>query len=340
MLSRLGRAPKKNRFALLVSIAAHSLLLAIFFFARLHEERRAAPVEPTAVFVDLPKGGEVAGGGAKANGDGAGNGRRAEKKSSSRGRVKLRARPHAWESGGVGSRATEDVESSVGGSSGSSGSSGGDGWGEGRGARVEGFANGLDLPKETRFYPFARALYARLDTFLEYPPDFVEGDVQGDIVLHFLVDGRGRFTGRFLEATGDEAMLRTYAMAAVICALKDSLPERVWREEKEIPIAVRISFRLYGTDEYRDPRPEAHYRNHLHFARSAFTKPRITKKMERALAKYWPPVVIFPGGFYVDFVLLHKQLTEGPEDDPEWKRGIRLDLEQQGWENVIRRGQG
>jgi hypothetical protein len=207
----------------------------------------------------------------------------------------------------------------------------------GRGDPVYGFAAKMDLAKEGKFHPFARKLYERIDTYLGYPPDFVEENLEGFVTLHFLVNAEGKFLGKFLEVEGDQRILNIYAMAMVALALKEPLENVRAKEGKEVPVALRVDFRLLLPDEYSTRSSVRHFKNTLSFERIAFTEPKSTKKMRRIIDKYLPPIIPVPGGFFVDLPLLYKRLTDKDSDDPDWKRGIRMELDGLLLEQVVRK---
>lgn len=325
--------PLRFRFALVLSAAFHLALAISFFFSVLWQ--RPAPAPPPAVFVDLPKGEMEAAGAAPSGQAKAKLGQRGSR-SLGRGQrraspaMRWRPRPHAWE-GGPGESSRE-----------SPGSAGGLSEGEGaeargRGTQVEGFANGLGLKEETKFFPFARAIHRRIDGHLIYPPDFVENNIQGYVTLHFLVDGRGRFLGRFLESDSDDTRLQVYAMAMVAYALEQELPEKLWRPERQIPLEVRVNFRLLWEDDVRGLRPERNFKNLLVFDRVGYTESKFNKAVHRAMVKYMPPIIPLPGGFWVDFVLLYRQLTEQGDNDPHARRQLRMELDQEQLKSLLRK---
>ncbi len=195
----------------------------------------------------------------------------------------------------------------------------------------------MDLAQEGKFHPFASKLYERIDSYLGYPPDFVEEHLEGFVTLHFLVDAEGKFLGKFLEVEGDKHILNIYAMAMVALALKEPLVNVRAKEGNRIPVALQVEFRLLLPDEYSTRSAVRHFKNTLSFERIAFTEPRTTKRMRRIIDKYMPPIIPVPGGFFVDLPLLYKRLTEKDSDDPDWKRGIRMELDEQLLEQVVRK---
>lgn len=295
--------------ALCLSLLLHALFFALLFF-------RVAPkaISPPTVFVELPAiPGESPSAPASRS--------RAGRKSGGISRALPRGwstRPKIWEKGGGVGGGQEAAPR------------------RGRGDAAYSFGAKMNLAQEGKFHPFARKLYDRIDSYLGYPPDFVEENIEGSVTLHFLVDARGKFLGRFLEVEGDSRNLNIYAMAMIALALKEPLVN-VMASESEIPIALRIDFRLLLPDEFATRSAVNNFKNTLSFERIAFTEPKATKQMRRIVEKYMPPIIPVPGGFFIDFVLLHKRLTEKDSDDPDWRRGIRMELDQELLEQVIKR---
>jgi len=90
-------------------------------------------------------------------------------------------------------------------------------------------------------------------------------------------------------------------------------------------------------DEFATRDELRHFKNTLSFERIAFTEPTTIKEMRRFIAKYTPPIIPVPGGFFIDFVSLYRHLTEKDSDDPKWKRGIRMELDHQLMEQFLKK---
>lgn len=303
--------------SLLLSLGLHGLLLLSLYIA-LRERRELAP--PPAVFVELPP----------ASGDGASSGasnraggtrRKAAPKVAAQ-PFQWKTQPHAWEQGGSGAPVAGEALAGP----------------RGRGARVEGFANGMGLAEEAKFFSLAEKVWQRVNSFVGYPPDFIEENIEGTVLLHIVVDKHGRFTGQFLEIEDDSELLRTYAMAAVALALREPIPGLRDLGVEEIPLALRFRFELLLPDEFarRDLTP--HMKNTLQFERVGHTEPKATKVARRFLQNYMPPVVAFPGFIYVDFVGVYNMFRKKQDKDPSWKRGFRMEMDQELWRQVIKQG--
>ena len=314
--------------SILLSFLLHGLLLVLFLFLWLP---RREPPPPPAIFVDLPPG---AGAGVNSEksadspptrGGGGGKQTRVAKPAPFRWKTK----PDIWEEGGGGAGAMP-----------------GPGHGDappackGRGAEVAALANGMDLPAEAKFYGLAERIWQRVNEHVQYPVDFIDDNQQGTVLLHLTVRPDGTFTGDFLEIEDDNELLRTYVMAMVAYALREPLDRMPKTELKEIALALRFQFRLLLPDEIRDARVAAHYKNTLQFDRVAFTEPKMIKNARQFIVNYAPPIIPVPGGFFIDFVQLYHMMQEKQDKDLRWKRGFRMEMDQELWRGLIRRSQG
>lgn len=196
----------------------------------------------------------------------------------------------------------------------------------------------MSAEAEAKFYPWAEKIYKRVDGYIGYPPDFVEENIAGNVTLHFMVDERGRFRGKFLEVEGDQDLLKIYTMAMVVMALRD--PIFPPSEEREIPVAVNVQFRLLLPDEFSGRKANFHFKNGFQFDRVAHTDTKAVKKMRRFIDKYIPPVIPVPGGLFIDFVALYKKIKEIDGNDEHWRRGIRMELDHQELELLIKKSVG
>jgi hypothetical protein len=194
----------------------------------------------------------------------------------------------------------------------------------------------LTLQKEGKLSPLAQKILKRVDSYVGYPPDFIEENFAGEVVIQFLVSPEGKFL-RFLHVDGEQKALTLYSMAMVILALNReiaNLPKD--RPASNIPISLALSYRLLLPDEISNRREPAAYKNSLQLERVAFTEPRAIKKARRAIEKYTPPIVPVPGGFFVDFVALYKRFAETGSDDPDWEREARMLLDRETLEVFLK----
>lgn len=196
----------------------------------------------------------------------------------------------------------------------------------------------MSLAEEARFFSLAEKVWQRVNSFVGYPPDFIEENIAGTVLLHVVVDRQGRFTGEFLEIEDDNELLRTYAMAAVAIALREPIPGLRDPGVDKIPLALRFRFELLLPDEFarRDLTP--HFKNTLQFERVGHTEPKATKVARQFLQNYMPPVIVFPGFVYVDFVQLYRTFQKRQDKDPSWKRGYRMEMDQELWRQVVKQG--
>jgi hypothetical protein len=206
--------------------------------------------------------------------------------------------------------------------------------------RVESFSVGMNLQKEGKFFPLAQKIKNRIDGFVGYPPDFVEENISGEIVLQFLVNSEGKFL-KFLRVEGDNSHLTVYSMAMIVMALQDEIAQLpAGRELEDIPLSLRLSYRLLLPDEISNRKGAETFKNSIYLDRVAFTEPKPIKKMRRFIEKYTPPVIPVPGGFFIDFVSLYKHVVERDSDDPDWKRGVRMNLDQKQLQLFLKKQTG
>lgn len=208
----------------------------------------------------------------------------------------------------------------------------------GKGHEVFSFAAGMGLKEEAKFYPWAEKIYQKVDSYIGYPADFVEENISGQVTLHFKVDERGRFLGKFLEVEGDEDLLKVYTMAMIVLALREPLFPPA--EKKEIPVAVNVHYRLLLPDEFTGRKENYHFKNGFQFDRVGHTDAKAVKQARRLIDKYVPPIIPVPGGFFIDFVGLYKKIKEIDGNDEYWRRGIRMELDHQELELLIKKPVG
>jgi hypothetical protein len=294
--------------ALLFSVFLHGLLFALLLF------RPRSELKPQVLYVELPA--QTAGTSGKVGEGGS-------KSGAKRGGKKSLPRDWTW-------RGSSSGGSIAGGSGGSAGAAS-----FGKGNEVFSFAAGMGIKEEAKFYPWAEKIYKRVDGYIGYPADFVEENISGNVTLHFKVDERGRFLGKFLEVEGDEDLLKVYTMAMIVLALRD--PIFPPSEKKEIPVAVNVQYRLLLPDEFTGRKANFHFKNGFQFDRVGHTDAKAIKQARRLMDKYIPPIIPVPGGFFIDFVALYKKIKEIDGNDEYWRRGIRMELDHQELELLIKK---
>jgi len=217
---------------------------------------------------------------------------------------------------------------------GSSGSAGGGNGGKGRGGSggrdldTMTVARGMRFEEEVARRPWLDAVWTALDSAVDYPEDFVYRRIAGTVRVQVELDGQGRLVGGFGRVTASQKYLRAYVLAALARGLKESIPKAAWRETG-MALALHFEFGTSAEPGAVDRNRGGVLRNQLSFVRLAYAKPEWEEAVERVFTKIIPPIVVFPGGFYVDFVRLYRMIDSWGKPD---EADIRADRIQQMYE--------
>jgi hypothetical protein len=199
------------------------------------------------------------------------------------------------------------------------------------------FAEKMDLKKEGQFFRFGSAIHKKIDSLLTYPSEFVEENIGGIVRVHFLVDGKGVFTGKILALDSDNDWIETYILVTLLYALKEPLDPSKW-EKEEVPMAANFEFILRLPDEFRGIAPPANFKNNLNFMRVGFTNPKINKDYLRFYDRVIPGFVPLNGGLQVDFARAYRYFADRKSRTEEPRRKMRMEMQKDLWKLVIKRG--
>lgn len=207
---------------------------------------------------------------------------------------------------------------------------------------VFGAAEAQGLVEEGLAHPFFERLWKRVDAKLAYPPALVEQREQGRVRVWTAVDRRGVWTGAPLELEGGSSLLRAYVSTVVLHALTDLTtlsPSDRATPEGGVPLWVGLEFAFdVSPNENRVQRPEVtHFKNLLAFRREAWVEPWLNEQVHRILARYVPPVIPIPGGFFIDFIQVYRLVRGWSEPDPRDLQRERLLVSKEAWETAVKK---
>jgi hypothetical protein len=207
-------------------------------------------------------------------------------------------------------------------------------------------ANSMDLHQETQIYPFIDALWKKIDRATSYPQDFVNQDIHGKTTVQLVVDRRGKFTGEIRSIRGEDPSINTLVVATLVHALREPLNKNeasgrdsdgINTKTGNVTLICHFDFNLIGVGQLPRSVEMPHFKNTLSFRRDARTNPIINRKIEKFLTEYIPPVILIPGGFYIDFPRAYQYIKNGmhPPANEDDLRETRLQLRKQELENLI-----
>lgn len=180
-------------------------------------------------------------------------------------------------------------------------------------------ARAMRFEDEVALRPWIEEVWRRLDGAVDYPEDFVRRRISGSLRLQVELDGMGRLVGGFRRVSSDQKYLRAYTLACLSKALREAIPERLWRKQG-MALALHFQFGTSASPGNADRDRGGVLRNQLTFLRLAYAKPEWEEKFERFFTKLVPPILPIPGGFIVDFVRLYRMVDE-------WGKEDRADIE-------------
>lgn len=196
------------------------------------------------------------------------------------------------------------------------------------------YMNELNLDQYTPMIPYFNSLYANIDHLVEYPEDFSQHRIQGEVFIEATVNHMGLLEGGFTYIKATNKYLKTYILSLLLFALQKPLPEKFWLPKgQKVPLSLSFSFKTYNEiDLIRDGSIHA-FKNSLKIQRYAYVEPKVYQWVR----DYMPPVLPIPGGFYIDFVAAYRLFAEDSRAQKEQDRLSRIQRQERLLNQVVKK---
>lgn len=184
------------------------------------------------------------------------------------------------------------------------------------------YGNAMGFTKTLETLPFFEALYDRVNRQLVYPDDFSRQRVTGKVRIEAEVSSDGRLL-KFVSTTADDRLLQTYCFAALMQILNTPLAKSFHLPHERALVSFDFEFQVRIPSDTPRLFVRTVQKNRLAFGRENEVDPWLNEKIEEVFTHYVPPIIPFPGGFYVDFVMAYKyvnNLIEGAPTEGEQRQ--------------------
>lgn len=183
--------------------------------------------------------------------------------------------------------------------------------------------NSLTLPQISENIHFFEAIKNKIDQNIQYPQELTEHNIQGKTNLTILINHKGEL----LEVYNVSALnpyVTTYSLIGIHQALKEPLPQYLWfKPERTLTLSLHFDFKIYTMGNMQERNESSYYKNRFDFLRVRNAKNFLEEFVELN-ARYIPPIVPLPGGFYVDFIQAYRMIVAWQELDPRMRKRQRL----------------
>ena len=202
------------------------------------------------------------------------------------------------------------------------------------GAETQGWSKGtqynlkMDVIFTNENLGFFAGLHRKVDASLDYPIDLARARIHGMVRIQAVVCKDGRIQD-FIYLKSDNDILQAYALTILIHSLRDPLPEKQWLTTEKAMVNFEFDFRNRFEGEIKSDLNIGVWKNNLLFAREKDVESKATEKIHEIFTHYVPPIIIIPGGFYIDFTLAYQFVknvaTNAPlESEVRQRRILRL----------------
>ncbi|MCO5114676.1 MAG: hypothetical protein M9899_10955 [Bdellovibrionaceae bacterium] len=173
-----------------------------------------------------------------------------------------------------------------------------------------GYVNQGGIVKSFENNSFYKSLWSRVRFHSGFPDDFVKYRLNGKARIHVLVNRKGQIIGDFLKAHSSDPFLELYSMAILAKALQEPLPSQQWAEDKQIPVVFEFEYAFVSdliTWESLKTDKGTYQENKFVIRNYRYSPSDLEQIMADLYRDYYPPVLIFPGGAFVDIIALYEK---------------------------------
>ena len=100
-------------------------------------------------------------------------------------------------------------------------------------------------------------------------------------------------------------------------------------------MVVQVKFSTFGQGHIPDPERAVAFKNIFQFKRESYVDPKLNEVINKFFTRYFPPIIIFPGGVMVDFVRLYNFVETIGKPDPDDMRAVRIEADREKWERLV-----
>ncbi len=190
------------------------------------------------------------------------------------------------------------------------------------------YGNAMGLQQTLESLQFFQALHRRIDGHLVYPDDFARHRIEGQVRIEAELARDGRLL-RFTSFNSEHRVLPAYLMALLTQVLEKPLRPQEHAPHPRVHVAFDFDFRTRMRGMPENPAPIGAQKNHLRFARDAIVPSLLEEKIQEVFTHHIPPVILIPGGVYIDFVLAYEyvnNLIEGAPTESDARQARIEDL--------------
>ena len=198
----------------------------------------------------------------------------------------------------------------------------GQGWSKG----VQ-YGQAMDIAFTNETLNFFDSLHRKIDSTLVFPEDFVKARMKGKVRVEAIVSKDGTLL-ELPTVRADNDLLHAYVTMLLIHRMSEPLPPRAHLKTERAVVAFDFDFRIRVEGQNPTTLISGVQKNHLRFAREGVVDPIVNEKIQEIFTHYIPPIIVFPGGVYVDFILAYQYIKNLAENAPleSEERAKRLKL--------------
>lgn len=182
-----------------------------------------------------------------------------------------------------------------------------------------GYMEAMKLEEAAVSMTFYNAIWSKIDHLMYFPDEIAKMRIYGRTSIHLMVNHKGQMVGDILKIESDHRVLKTLATIIAMRGLKSELPKTLWREDqKTTPLILTFDFRTVTIDGPVDDDHGGAFKNGLLFRRTRFIDPALNEHLVYIYTNYIPPIIPFPGGFYIDFIRAYQMIDNYANERPDF----------------------
>lgn len=195
--------------------------------------------------------------------------------------------------------------------------------------------NQMSLTEYSSNNTFFSNLLQRFDQQAQYPQELIEHNIQGKVNISVLINYKGELL-QVLSSSSLNPSLKAYLIVSIYQALSQPLPKKHWYNiKRNITLTLNFNYQILTLNTQQNRFKSSYYKNHFNFLRTK-NGPNLIQEFVEQNARYIPPVIPIPGGFFIDFIQAYRMITAWDELDPKIRKKQKLQLTRSKLEKMMK----
>ncbi|MCJ8276736.1 MAG: hypothetical protein HRT44_14310, partial [Bdellovibrionales bacterium] len=198
--------------------------------------------------------------------------------------------------------------------------------------------NHMSLSEYTGNRLFFEILKSKFDQSIQYPQELVEHKIEGQTWIKVLVNHKGELI-EVVDTAAKKPALKAFVIVGVHQALKKALHKKYWHKpQRNVTLVLHFNFKILTYGQFQSRATSRYHKNRYDFLRVQQGKHVIHEFMENN-ARYIPPIIPLPGGFFFSFTQAYNLVKAWSEMDPKIRKRQRHEMTKEKLDLMMKKAQ-